>query len=260
MSFVNIKDVRLQGSNPCRFDTRFEFEIDFECSAPGLQEELEFKVIYVADAYDQTKDQQLDSVDVGPVAIGKNSFRLSVEKLVDFQAIKPIDVLDGTVMYISCCYRDQEFCRIGYCVSLGYIEDLNRLMVVEKGKKRKFEEDKQEVQKRKKQKFEEDKQDVENCAADCTSPVVIDWEKLLRYVGHKRKITVFPIGWDKDASNNSLNSLPFEMSSEDAKQANADADAAAVVVDNNDIEEIEDDRIAASTYSSEDDSEHSQIH
>jgi histone chaperone ASF1 len=207
MSIV-ITDVRLQGSNPGPSNSTFEFEIDFECASPGLQCELEFKVVYVPDPDDPKNDQLLDCVSVGPVAIGKNSFRLSAEKLVDFSRIKSADVFETTAIFVSCCYRDTEFCRVGYYVSHLYQEQPTTNGQVQ-----------------------------EKIITKCDAPKIVNWEKLLRSVTvDKPRITIFPIGWDNVANTTNDNSgvtSEFKMSPEDIERANA---AAAVVDYNSDMD------------------------
>jgi histone chaperone ASF1 len=68
MSIINITNVCVL-SNPAPFTSQFSFEITFECHAPGLpsdsSQELEWKLIYVSSAEDQSLDQELDAVLVG---------------------------------------------------------------------------------------------------------------------------------------------------------------------------------------------------
>lgn len=50
-------------------------EVQYECLS-SLQEDLEWKVIYVGSANDETQDQVLDSALVGPVQPGNFKFRM----------------------------------------------------------------------------------------------------------------------------------------------------------------------------------------
>jgi histone chaperone ASF1 len=63
--------------NPTLFTTPFQFEITFECQQ-NLDNDLEWKIIYVGSAASESYDQVLDSVLVGPVPVGKHKFVFQV--------------------------------------------------------------------------------------------------------------------------------------------------------------------------------------
>ena len=102
--------------------------------------DLEWKVIYVGSAEDQSQDQVLEEVLVGPVPVGVNKFLLQVCILSYFpvchdensplrQADPPNpaliaeeDLLGVTVILITCNYLGREFVRIGYYVNNEYTE------------------------------------------------------------------------------------------------------------------------------------------
>jgi histone chaperone ASF1 len=87
----------------------------------GVCAELEWKVIYVGSAQDESLDQELDSVLVGPVAEGKNQF-LFVAPPPNHAKIPEKDLLDVTAILLTCSYRDKEFIRIGYYVNNEYVD------------------------------------------------------------------------------------------------------------------------------------------
>ena len=64
--------------NPAPFTNEFKFRITFDCISPGIREELEWKLVYVGSADNEDNDQELDSILVGPVRVGKNRFTFSV--------------------------------------------------------------------------------------------------------------------------------------------------------------------------------------
>ena len=74
---IEIKQVNVL-DNPSNFTSPFKFEITFDCLAPGVKDELEWKLIYVGSADNDSCDQELDSVLVGPVQVGKNRFVFQV--------------------------------------------------------------------------------------------------------------------------------------------------------------------------------------
>uniref|UniRef100_A0A1S4DDS1 Probable histone chaperone ASF1A n=1 Tax=Nicotiana tabacum TaxID=4097 RepID=A0A1S4DDS1_TOBAC len=76
MSAVNITNVAVL-DNPAPFLSPFQFEISYEC-LDALKDDLEWKITYVGSAEDETYDQLLESVFVGPVNVGKYRFVLQV--------------------------------------------------------------------------------------------------------------------------------------------------------------------------------------
>ncbi|KAJ6926526.1 ASF1-like anti-silencing family protein [Populus alba x Populus x berolinensis] len=74
MSAVNLTNVTVL-DNPAPFLSPFQFEISYECLTP-LKDDLEWKLIYVGSAEDETYDQLLESVLVGPVNVGNYRFVL----------------------------------------------------------------------------------------------------------------------------------------------------------------------------------------
>ena len=111
--------------NPTSFTSPFQFEITFECFE-NLQDDLEWKVIYVVKPEDQSADMILEEVLVGPVSVGTHTFLLQAE--APFASINQqqgqqqlatvgIKILGVTALLVTCSYRDQEFCRIGYYVN-----------------------------------------------------------------------------------------------------------------------------------------------
>jgi histone chaperone ASF1 len=89
---------------------------------PIRNKDLEWKVIYVANAEDTTHDQTLEEVLVGPVPVGVNKFVLESEA-PDFTGVKADDLLGVTVVLVTCSYKEQEFARVGYYVNNEYNDD-----------------------------------------------------------------------------------------------------------------------------------------
>jgi len=118
MALVNIISVKLL-NNPTKFTNPFDFQITFECCAPGIKGELDWKLIYVGSAGDSKHDQQLDCVSVGPVAIGKSEFVFEAPP-PDHSRIPKKDLTDVTAVLLTCSYQEREFVRIGYYVNIDY--------------------------------------------------------------------------------------------------------------------------------------------
>mmetsp|Transcript_11115 Transcript_11115/g.41524 ORF Transcript_11115/g.41524 Transcript_11115/m.41524 type:complete len:247 (+) Transcript_11115:60-800(+) len=111
---VNVTNVVVL-DNPAPATNPFQFEVTFECLAP-LEEDLEWKVIYVGNAEDASADQVLEEVMVGPVPEGVNRFLLQTTSSPDYNRIRTEDLIGATIVLVTCSYRDHEFVRVGYYV------------------------------------------------------------------------------------------------------------------------------------------------
>jgi len=106
--------------NPSPFKNPFQFEITFEC-VEDLQEDLEWKIIYVGSAESEEHDQVLDTVYVGPVPEGKHMFVFQADP-PDQTKIPVCDAVGVTVVLLTCGYKGQEFVRVGYYVNNSYTD------------------------------------------------------------------------------------------------------------------------------------------
>lgn len=83
--------------------------------------DLEWRVVYVGNAEDNTYDQLLEEVMVGPVVQGVHRFILQANS-PDPSKIKNTDLIGVTVILITCSYMDSKFVQIGYYVNNEYTE------------------------------------------------------------------------------------------------------------------------------------------
>ncbi|CAK9206190.1 unnamed protein product [Sphagnum troendelagicum] len=120
MSAVNVTNVTVL-DNPSMFTNPFQFEISYECLLP-LQDDLEWKLIYVGSAEDEKYDQVLESVLVGPVNVGNYRFVFQAEP-PEPDKIPEEDIIGVTVLLLTCSYLGQEFIRVGYYVSNEYVDE-----------------------------------------------------------------------------------------------------------------------------------------
>ncbi|KAL5553345.1 hypothetical protein UlMin_040746 [Ulmus minor] len=120
MSAVNITNVAVL-DNPTQFINPFQFEISYECLTP-LKDDLEWKLVYVGSAEDETYDQLLESVLVGPVNVGNYRFVLQADP-PDPSKIREEDIIGVTVLLLTCSYLGQEFIRVGYYVNNDYDDE-----------------------------------------------------------------------------------------------------------------------------------------
>ncbi|XP_021741802.1 probable histone chaperone ASF1A [Chenopodium quinoa] len=117
MSAVNITNVAIL-DNPAPFLSPFQFEMSYECVV-SLKDDIEWKLIYVGSAEDETYDQLLESVLVGPVNVGNYRFVLQADP-PDPSKIREEDIIGVTVLLLTCSYMGQEFIRVGYYVNNDY--------------------------------------------------------------------------------------------------------------------------------------------
>ena len=111
MAKVHVQNVVVL-DNPSNFSNPFQFEITFEC-VEDLQEDLEWKIIYVGSAESEAYDQVLDTVYVGPVPEGRHMFVFQAEPPQPSK-IPVADAVGVTVVLLTCSYRGQEFIRVGW--------------------------------------------------------------------------------------------------------------------------------------------------
>lgn len=120
MGLVNVTNV-VALENPTWFTNPLSFEITFEC-LQNLDDDLEWKIVYVGSSDDSSRDQILADILVGPVPAGVNKFVLHANP-PDPSQIPEDDLIGMTVLLIVCSYRRIEFVRIGYYVRNEYAAD-----------------------------------------------------------------------------------------------------------------------------------------
>ncbi|KAJ1603192.1 hypothetical protein NDA14_004580 [Ustilago hordei] len=117
MSIVHLNSVEILNAE-AKFEDPYIFKITFECISP-LQDDIEWRLVYVGSAGDEKYDQELDNCMVGPVPVGINSFEFEAAAPSPSK-IPPEDLLGVTVILLTASYRDQEFIRVGYYVNNAY--------------------------------------------------------------------------------------------------------------------------------------------
>lgn len=154
MSTVNV--INIVCKNPIdKFTSQFKFEIVFECLAE-LKEDIEWKLTYIGKADDPSLDQELDSVLIGPLQVGQMKFDFDTDA-PNIKKIPKEDVLGITAIFLTCCYKNQEFFRVGYYINNQYEEEAY----------------------------------LQN------PPEELDQDKIVRYIlNDKPRITKFNINWD----------------------------------------------------------------
>ncbi|TRM63260.1 ASF1 like histone chaperone-domain-containing protein [Schizophyllum amplum] len=153
MSIVTIRNVEFL-NNPAKFSDAYRFRVTFDCIA-HLQDDLEWRLIYVSSPGNEDLDQELDDCLVGPVPMGVNSFEFEGSP-PDPSKIPKEDVLGVAALILTGSYKDQEFVRVGYYQNTEY--------------------DNEEMKE--------------------TPPEKIMFERLVRDISSKPRVTRFQIKWD----------------------------------------------------------------
>lgn len=120
MTAVNVTDVRCLNEAVCPATTPFEFEVNFEVTCP-LQADLEWRMVYVGSATDETQDQELDGIELGPLEIAPMKFVFTAPP-PNLLLVPKEDQLDVSVVFLAAGYKGQEFCRVGYYIKHEYAE------------------------------------------------------------------------------------------------------------------------------------------
>ena len=81
--------------------------------------DIEWKVIYVGSAEDETRDQELDAVLLPADTTGRFMFVLQVDA-PKASIIPSTDIIGVTIILLTCSYKQNEFVRVGYYVSNEY--------------------------------------------------------------------------------------------------------------------------------------------
>ncbi|OWZ24300.1 Histone chaperone ASF1 [Phytophthora megakarya] len=119
MAYVTLTNITVL-DNPTAFTNPFQFEVTFECAQP-LEADLEWKITYVGSAEDESRDQVLEEVLVGPVPVGTNKFVFQSDP-PNPDMIPDEDKVGVTVALVTCSYRGREFVRVGYYVNNDYAD------------------------------------------------------------------------------------------------------------------------------------------
>ena len=119
MNPINVTHINVL-DNPGMFLNPLQFEITFECTQQ-LEDDLDWKVVYVGSAESEKYDQELESVFVGPVTKGVCKFVFQAPP-PNPSRIPEQDLIGVTVVLVTCSYKQKEFIRVGYYVNNNYAD------------------------------------------------------------------------------------------------------------------------------------------
>eukprot|EP01053_Blabericola_migrator_P012841 Blabericola_migrator_1__12840@NODE_831_length_6355_cov_152_596056_g586_i0_p3_GENE_NODE_831_length_6355_cov_152_596056_g586_i0NODE_831_length_6355_cov_152_596056_g586_i0_p3_ORF_typecomplete_len221_score42_33ASF1_hist_chap/PF04729_13/1_1e56_NODE_831_length_6355_cov_152_596056_g586_i05991261 len=120
MAWVNVTNVTVKCPNPAPLTADFAFEVSFHC-LQDLTLPIGWRLLYVGDAGDKSKDQELESVELGPLKKGAMKFTFESDP-PDFSKIDPDNIWGTTIVLLEGTYRNQDFIRIGWYVYNVYVD------------------------------------------------------------------------------------------------------------------------------------------
>lgn len=198
--------------------------------------------MYVGSAEDEKYDQELDSVLVGPNRVGKNKF-IFTAPAPNHKLIPTKDLMEVTVLLLTCSYHDKEFIRIGYYVNNEYPQEeiellkqredwfnqCNILQQEYQNRCNQIRSNQEELDQLHQQQPPAADSDALSAPAALTlpdPPVLppqpgVDISKLQRNIlADKPRVTRFQISWDDNNVDASGSQNDFSMNEEDEKKAN----------------------------------------
>lgn len=120
MAAISVTNVQVL-DNPAAFNARFRMEVALECYY-HLHSDLEWRLIYIGSSEDESLDQVLDTVLLGPLRPG--SMRFLLDSPAPNPSLIPSEELLGiTAILLTCSFRDQEFLKIGFYVNNEYVDE-----------------------------------------------------------------------------------------------------------------------------------------
>lgn len=124
MTLVNVTNVTVE--NPeAPFTSTIKLAVTFECLR-DLIEPIDWKLVYIGSAHDETLDQTLEEFEMGPLSAGVMQFNIEAEPpkhgLIPRDELlrNPFSYLGVTAMILSASYRGNEFFRVGYYIYNRY--------------------------------------------------------------------------------------------------------------------------------------------
>ncbi|KAI6216430.1 Histone chaperone asf1 [Aphelenchoides besseyi] len=104
-----------------KLNAQIKLKITFELYEE-LPEEIEWEMAMAWDG-ERKHDQVLDTVEVGPLQVGKHQFLFDASEAPDYSKVREEDVTDVAVLFLRCSYRGNMFARVAFFVSHVYVDE-----------------------------------------------------------------------------------------------------------------------------------------
>lgn len=215
MSRVQITSVGNIANNPCPISEGFHLKVSFYCFQP-LNTDLEFKLMYsyCNPVTNNVEEQELDNMFVGQVNVGPNQFVLQTNP-PDYNQIHVTELLDTSVLLLSCCYVSQEFATVGFYVRNGYLEEQGSERASDSNGTDNNNNNESHNTNSMNEQINSDEQET---PVSYIAPIQMD--KLQRFIADKKpRYTVKNIVWDCVENLTDISSLIYQMEPRDQQQA-----------------------------------------
>ena len=118
MGYLNITNIEFkEGSR--RITDPLQLEVKFDC-LKDIENEVEWRFIYVADPDADSKDQILDQIFMDKLEYGVNNFDWEVSPPDYSKLANPYDLFDTTIIMIVVLIEGREFFRCSYLLTHEY--------------------------------------------------------------------------------------------------------------------------------------------
>jgi len=118
MGYLNVTNITIEESIT-HVSKPFTLTIQFECLKP-LNDEVEWKFIYVGDSHDVKHDQVLDTIVMDQVEYGCNEFSWEVDQPKYDLVPDQTEILDSTIIMVEASFKEKLFFRCSYLIRHFY--------------------------------------------------------------------------------------------------------------------------------------------
>jgi histone chaperone ASF1 len=117
--FFQLREIELQTPNPQRYAEMYQWRMKVEVLSQ-LTEPVTISFLWAGSSNDESFDQVLDEVEVGPLVVGPNEFVISHEA-PDWRRIPQQELLGVTLLVMHFSYRGNAFLRVGYYTNVALL-------------------------------------------------------------------------------------------------------------------------------------------
>ncbi|KAI6230856.1 Protein CBR-UNC-85 [Aphelenchoides fujianensis] len=117
VALLSVEPVETRNQLTDQIKLKITFEVYEE-----LPQEIEWEIAMAWDG-ERGHDQVLDSVEVGPLRVGKHQFLFDAANPPDYTQVREDDVTDVAVLFLRCSYNGQKFASVAFFVSHLYTDE-----------------------------------------------------------------------------------------------------------------------------------------
>ena len=121
MGYLNVTKISFQRGGS-KMEEALQLEVKFDC-LKQIDNEIEWRVVYVADPNDSSQDQVLDQIFMDSLDYGASSFEWEVPAPDYSRLASPFDVFDTAILMVIILIEGREFFRCSYLMSCEYASE-----------------------------------------------------------------------------------------------------------------------------------------